>query len=331
MGVTPKEADELVKSSRIDGYEAESLYNFVEQHSNDDQGLNVFALLIYDLVIFPKTIGYVDYEVVSIVEQLLHKVDPSTTIVAETLRALNYSRYRKESRLKTCLQLLQVWGISHLKYFNCKYWHQDYLEQASKVRWEKKTKKEWIEMLKELTGEKVVWKPIWMPRAKIRFQTARDPWMPLMGLWGVISYLPLLARRQYGSEQFIPVTNGLNIVELDYQEVDDIKKWLDYFAIWKKKNVVGWGEPSEAATLEYEIWHEQRVKDGKQPEMLDPTHPVGNDGRNIVTELAIENRILKDGTKVAELTKRHEHEKKEWKKQKLTMEGEMSWKVKEIS
>ena len=41
-------------------------------------------------------------------------------------------------------------------------------------------------------------------------------WVPLLGLWGVVSYAPLLVYRQYVSEQFILVTHGLNQLELAY-------------------------------------------------------------------------------------------------------------------
>ena len=41
-------------------------------------------------------------------------------------------------------------------------------------------------------------------------------WVPLLGLWGVVSYAPLLVCRQYASEQFIPVTHGFNQLEFAY-------------------------------------------------------------------------------------------------------------------
>ena len=41
-------------------------------------------------------------------------------------------------------------------------------------------------------------------------------WVPLVGLWGAISYTPLVVLRQYGSEQFIPATHGLNHLVFEY-------------------------------------------------------------------------------------------------------------------
>ena len=44
----------------------------------------------------------------------------------------------------------------------------------------------------------------------------RQMWVPLLGLWGVVSYAPLLVCRQYVSEQFIPATHGLDQLEFAY-------------------------------------------------------------------------------------------------------------------
>ena len=43
-------------------------------------------------------------------------------------------------------------------------------------------------------------------------------WVPLLCLWGVVSYAPLLMCRQYASEQFIPATYGLNQLEFGYRD-----------------------------------------------------------------------------------------------------------------
>ena len=41
-------------------------------------------------------------------------------------------------------------------------------------------------------------------------------WVPLLGLWGVVSYATLLVCRQYSSDQFIPTIHGLNQLEFTY-------------------------------------------------------------------------------------------------------------------
>ena len=43
-------------------------------------------------------------------------------------------------------------------------------------------------------------------------------WIPLLGLWGVVSYAPILVCRQYAAEQFIPATHGLDQLEFAYRD-----------------------------------------------------------------------------------------------------------------
>ncbi|MBA0571170.1 hypothetical protein Golob_004757 [Gossypium lobatum] len=46
--------------------------------------VDVFALNIYDLVVFPKVLGHVDETVLDLFDQLDKKVMPVPTILAET-------------------------------------------------------------------------------------------------------------------------------------------------------------------------------------------------------------------------------------------------------
>ena len=48
------------------------------------------------------------------------------------------------------------------------------------------------------------------------FGCGNKMWVPLLGLWGVISYALILVCRQYAAEQFIPTTDGLNQLEFAY-------------------------------------------------------------------------------------------------------------------
>ncbi|MBA0854906.1 hypothetical protein Goshw_006495 [Gossypium schwendimanii] len=61
-------------------------------HPDMKKGIDVFALSIYGLVVFPKALGHVD-EVVSDLFDRLHKgVTPVPVILAETFRSLNACR-----------------------------------------------------------------------------------------------------------------------------------------------------------------------------------------------------------------------------------------------
>ena len=55
-----------------------------------------FVLSIYGLVIFLGILGYIEMAVVDTFEQIQHGSNPSSTILAETFRSLNYCRRNHE-------------------------------------------------------------------------------------------------------------------------------------------------------------------------------------------------------------------------------------------
>ncbi|MBA0696726.1 hypothetical protein Goari_003255, partial [Gossypium aridum] len=48
-------------------------------------------------------------------------------------------------------------------------------------------------------------------------------WVPLIEIWGVVGYAPLLVLRQYRSMQFIPIMQRLDQCEFPYK-CDNYKK-----------------------------------------------------------------------------------------------------------
>ena len=52
-----------------------------------------------------------------------------------------------------------------------------------------------------------------MTRGDVLYGCGNKMWVPLMEIWGISSYAPLMVRRRNASGQFIPVTNGLSQFE----------------------------------------------------------------------------------------------------------------------
>ncbi|MFQ6655435.1 hypothetical protein Gotur_025994 [Gossypium turneri] len=75
--------------------------------------LDVFALSIYDLVVFPKALGHVDEAVTNLFDWLDKKVTPISAILTETFKSLSACRKTGEGRFIGCAQLLLVWFHSH--------------------------------------------------------------------------------------------------------------------------------------------------------------------------------------------------------------------------
>ncbi|MBA0879847.1 hypothetical protein Goshw_006977 [Gossypium schwendimanii] len=56
---------------------------------NTKKKVDVFALSIYGLVVFPKALGHVDEAVTDLFDRLDERVTPVLAILAETFRSLN--------------------------------------------------------------------------------------------------------------------------------------------------------------------------------------------------------------------------------------------------
>ncbi|MBA0729492.1 hypothetical protein Golax_022821 [Gossypium laxum] len=69
-----------------------SLKDLILTHPDVRKRVDVFALSIYGLVIFPKALGYVDEAVTDLFDRLDKRVTPIPTILAETFRSLNACR-----------------------------------------------------------------------------------------------------------------------------------------------------------------------------------------------------------------------------------------------
>ena len=59
-------------------------------------------------------------------------------------------------------------------------------------------------------------------------------WVPLLSLWGVVSYAPLLVCRQYASEQFILATHGLDQLEFAYGDPEYAAQLAKLSILWSE-------------------------------------------------------------------------------------------------
>ncbi|MBA0877141.1 hypothetical protein Goshw_018940, partial [Gossypium schwendimanii] len=90
-----------------------SLQELILAYPDARKKVDVFALSIYGLVIFPKALGYVDEATSDLFDLLDKRVTPVPTILAETFRSLNACRRACEGRFIGCVQLLLAWFHSH--------------------------------------------------------------------------------------------------------------------------------------------------------------------------------------------------------------------------
>ncbi|KAH1072400.1 hypothetical protein J1N35_024728 [Gossypium stocksii] len=74
------------------------LKDLILTHPDEKKKVDVLALSIYELVIFPRALGYVDEAVSDLFNRLDKQVTPIPAILAETFRSLNTCRTAGEGR-----------------------------------------------------------------------------------------------------------------------------------------------------------------------------------------------------------------------------------------
>ena len=89
------------------------LERYIIENNNDDRVKDIFALMVYGILIFPQSPGYIDTVVVDLIEQIDNQVNPVPTIIAETIQSLNYCKRKGEGNFIGCAQLLYIWIQSH--------------------------------------------------------------------------------------------------------------------------------------------------------------------------------------------------------------------------
>ncbi|KAL1079097.1 hypothetical protein V6Z11_D10G199700 [Gossypium hirsutum] len=121
-----------------------SLKDAILTHPDVRKRLDIFALSIYGLVIFPKALGHVDEAVTDLFDRLDKRVTPIPAILAETFRSLSACRKTGEGKFIGCAQLLLVWFHSH-------FWRVDKFSYREK----------WMAILQNLQEEDVEWRAPW--------------------------------------------------------------------------------------------------------------------------------------------------------------------------
>ncbi|MBA0761341.1 hypothetical protein Gotri_024005 [Gossypium trilobum] len=69
-----------------------NLKDLILAHPNTKKKVDVFALSVYGLVVFPKALSHVDEAITDLFDRLDKRVTPVPTILAETFRSLNECR-----------------------------------------------------------------------------------------------------------------------------------------------------------------------------------------------------------------------------------------------
>ena len=119
-------------------------------------------------------------------------------------------------------------------------------------------------------------------------------WVPLLGLWGVISYAPLLMCRQYASEQFVSTTHGLNQLEFTYGDPGYAAQLAKLSRLWSEPQWIDLARHGNNIAPSYMAWNSNRARDVVLSARDDSVHPAcplpermptGKNGQSLVTFL----------------------------------------------
>ncbi|XP_012435403.1 uncharacterized protein LOC105762028 [Gossypium raimondii] len=162
-----------------------SLRNLVLVHPDVKKRVDVFALGIYGLVVFPKALGHIDEAVSDL--------------------SLNACRRAGEGRFIGCAQLLLAWFHSHfwkVEKISYRVFSDSYSpleELVTTPRRDDVSEEKWMAILQNLLDEDIEWRAPWLIPDEILYRCGDFDWVPLLGIWGAIGYAPLLVSRQFRS------------------------------------------------------------------------------------------------------------------------------------
>ncbi|KAK5803463.1 hypothetical protein PVK06_031108 [Gossypium arboreum] len=288
-----------------------NLRDLILAHPNVKKRVDVFALSIYGLVIFPKALGHVDEAVVDLFDRLSKGTTPVPAILAETFRSLNACRRAGEGRFIGCAQLLLSWFHSYfwkVEKVSYRIFSENYSplkELVATPRRDDVTEENWMNVLQNLQEEDVEWRAPWMVPDEILYQCGDFDWVPLLGVWGAIGYAPLLALRQYRSRQFTPPTYGLAQCEFTFTGNNYKKKVREISNAWNQTRKMKKFAANPMTTPEYDRWWNQRINDNIPTSDQGNPQSVEEHLKVIPSELEIIRQDFE--RKSLELEKRIEH------------------------
>ncbi|KAG8502577.1 hypothetical protein CXB51_001159 [Gossypium anomalum] len=193
-----------------------SLRELVLNHPDILKRVNLFALAIYGLVIFPKVLRHLEVAVFDFFERLKQGANPVPTILAETFRSLSTCRRVGNGRFIRCAQLL------------------------NKLTLRKNGRKKSRAILgigsSESSRRGYNVESTLDPSFSFLYKCGSQDWIPLLGLWGGVGYAPLLVQRQFSSRQFIPATGGLVQSEFAFTALYADTLTQDY-DLWRKQRI----------------------------------------------------------------------------------------------
>ncbi|KAL5162159.1 hypothetical protein HKD37_07G019318 [Glycine soja] len=158
--------------------------------------MDVLALLIFGVTLFPNVDGLIDLAAIDAFLAYHHsKESPVVAVLADLFDTFDRRCEKSSARIICCLPALCVWLVSHL-------FQQDTRHPCPLLSHRSCTEKrriDWDQLLAGIGGRTISWFPRWKEgKEGVLFSCGRYPNIPLVGTRGCINYNPTLAIRQLG-------------------------------------------------------------------------------------------------------------------------------------
>ncbi|KAG8489360.1 hypothetical protein CXB51_017482 [Gossypium anomalum] len=245
----------------------DALKGLILTHPDEVKRVDVFALSLYGLMVFPRALGYMDEATTDLFHRLSKRVTSVLAILAETFRSLGTCRKAGAGRFVGCAQLLLAWFYSHFRLIDkvvCRVFFEDYSPLKDIIASTRRVdvpEENWIALLQNLQSKDVEWRAPWMIPGEILYHCGSFDWVPLLGIWGAIGYAPLLVLRQFGLRQFVPATHGLTQSEFAYRGTDYKKRVGEISSAWNKTCRLKGVAIGPTTTPKYVKWRGRRIND----------------------------------------------------------------------
>ncbi|MFQ6666497.1 hypothetical protein Gotur_032817, partial [Gossypium turneri] len=140
----------LLRCSKILVDKVYSKADLILAHPDARKKVDVFALSIYGLVVFPKTLGHVDEAITDLFDRLEKRVTPVPVILVETFRSLN-----------ACRRAGEVFSESY----------SPLKEIVATLRRDDVSEEKWIVIFQNLQKEDIEWRGPWLLPDEILYRS----------------------------------------------------------------------------------------------------------------------------------------------------------------
>ncbi|KAG8502350.1 hypothetical protein CXB51_000280 [Gossypium anomalum] len=160
----------------------ENLRDLVLTHLDEQKRIDIFALSIYGLVIFPKALRHVDEAVTDLFNRLEKGITPVPAILVETFRSLSMCRKSGDGRFIGCAQLLMAWfhgnfwKVDKVSYRVFSETYSPLIEETTIQRREDISEEKWMEILRNLKEGDIEWRAFWMVPDEILYRCGNFDW-----------------------------------------------------------------------------------------------------------------------------------------------------------